>query len=532
MWQSDAVALFVARAQALLPAFQLTAANAPTIAAICHRLDGLPLAIELAAARIKLLAPEALLARLGSRLALLTGGARDVPARHQTLRATLDWSYRLLDRADQRLFARLAIFVGGYTLEAAETVCTAPSEQLSTVLEGLQTLLDNSMVQPVAGPADDRRFTMLEIIREYAGERLAACGEVEWLQAQHAAYYLALAEQAAPQLTGAAQVQWLGRLEHDHDNLRAALQWAMEHEDAETALRLATALARFWWLRGYLHEGRRWLEATLASAADDFPSLRGMALYWLGILAINQGDQARADAALARSVVVFETLHDSRGTALALNALGTVANRRGDYTRARAVYEESLALYRALGDGERVATLLNNLGFTLVLVGDLPAAHTHLTESWQIATAMDDTQGIAFVLTNLGWLALAEGDIETAQRMFTDSLTRFAALGDQRNTAEALEGLAEVAVARQAEREAAVLLGAASALRVGIGAPRPAYAEQRVAATMTRVQARLGHTALDVALRQGAALRYAEAVAYAVGTAAREEEREVGGLGS
>jgi len=213
---------------------------------------------------------------------------------------------------------------------------------------------------------------------------------------------------------------------------------------------------------------------------------------------------------------------------LALNAVGVVANRSGNYQRARAVYEASLALYRGLEDRERVATLLNNLGFTLVLMGDLPAAHAHLTESWQLATALDDMQGIAFVLTNLGWLALAEGDATTAHRMFTDSLERFAALGDQRNTAEALEGLAEVALARHAARDAAVLLGVASALRTGIGAPRPAYAEQRVAATMTQLRARLGQAALDTALREGAALAYAEAVAYALSTTISQDKRALG----
>jgi predicted ATPase len=263
--QYGAVALFVQRAQAVQPDFQVTDQNAAAVATICVRLDGLPLALELAASWVRLLTPAALLTRLSRRLTLLTGGARDLPARQQTLRATLDWSYSLLTAAEQRLFARLGVFVGGCTLEAAEAVCNAAGEGPLDVLEGIEALLDKSLLHRAEGPGDEPRVGMLETIREYAWERLAQRGEAETVQCAHAAYYLALAEEAAPQPFGATEMAWLDRLEREHDNLRAALAWYAQR-CAETGLRLAGHLAHFWALRGYVTEGRQRLEGLLAAA--------------------------------------------------------------------------------------------------------------------------------------------------------------------------------------------------------------------------------------------------------------------------
>jgi predicted ATPase len=303
--RSPAVALFMQRAAAIQPDFQLTKANAAAIAEICARLDGLPLAIELAAARVKLLPPAALLARLGRRLQILTGGPRDLPARQQTLRDTLDWSYRLLSADEQRLLRCLAVFSGGCTVDAAEA--TYPSVGDSShgvvakqevrpldVLDGMAALIDSSFVRQAELDGTEPRLVMLETIHEYGLERLAASGELEVVARQHAAYFLALAEEAEPKLMSAEQGRWLNRLERERDNLRAALRWALERGEMETALRLSGALGRYWFKHGYLSEGRRWLDEGLSGKSAVAPSARAKALTSAGLLAHYQGDLSRA----------------------------------------------------------------------------------------------------------------------------------------------------------------------------------------------------------------------------------------------
>jgi predicted ATPase/class 3 adenylate cyclase len=292
--QYEAVGLFVERARALKPDFKVTNESAPAVAEICVRLDGLPLAIELAAARITMLPPKAMLQRLTSRLKLLTGGARDLPERQRTLRATIEWSYALLDEGEQLLFGRLAVFSGGRTLEAIEAICDAEGDLPMDAFDGVSSLLDKSLIRQEEGPNGEPRFVMLETVHEFAREKLGESAEAEQIKRVHAEYFLTLAEEANPELKGPDQLQWLERLEVEHDNMRTALSWALERREAEVVLRLGGALWWFWSVRGYHSEGRRWLEEVLAMDGRGSPESRAMALAGAGTLASEQGDLDRA----------------------------------------------------------------------------------------------------------------------------------------------------------------------------------------------------------------------------------------------
>jgi predicted ATPase len=283
--QYEAVRLFIERAKSTKVDFEVTDENAPAVAEICVRLDGLPLAIELAAARIKMLPPKAMLQRLSGRLKLLTGGARDLPERQRTLRATIEWSYALLDEGEQLLFGRLAVFSGGRTLEAIEAICDAEGDLPVDAFDGVSSLLDKSLIRQEEGPNGEPRFVMLETVHEFAREKLQGSGEAEQIKRVHAEYFLTLAEEAYPELKGANQLQWLERLEVEHDNMRAALSWTLERKEVEVALRMGGALWGFWSARGYKSEGRGWLEEALAMDGRGSPEVRAMALAGVGSLA-------------------------------------------------------------------------------------------------------------------------------------------------------------------------------------------------------------------------------------------------------
>ncbi|HET9221921.1 MAG TPA: winged helix-turn-helix domain-containing protein, partial [Roseiflexaceae bacterium] len=371
--QLPVVALFVERAQAVQPVFTLNAENARAVAEICARLDGLPLAIELAAARIPVLPPQAMATRLSSRLALLTGGARDLPARQQTLRNTLDWSYDLLDAPTRMLFARLAVFVGGARLEAATAVLSAEDRELSaetpisvlspqsSVLDGLVILVDASLLQQRAEPSGEPRFVMLETIREYAWEQLERSGDLEPVRRRHALYYLALVEAAIPTPVRFHQRRWLDRLAREHGNLRVALEWAAERREAETLIRLVGSLWQFWHVHGHQRESRRWIEEALAQSSQVPPALRARALAGAGWLAYDQGEYEQATQYHDESLALFRGLHDRLGIAEALHGVGELALSQGEYTRACALFEESLALRAELGDAVGRAWSLNHL---------------------------------------------------------------------------------------------------------------------------------------------------------------------------
>ncbi|MBW3634744.1 MAG: tetratricopeptide repeat protein, partial [Chloroflexi bacterium] len=376
-----AIRLFVERAQAVKPDFALTETTAPDVAAICQRLDGLPLAIELAAARARVLAPAQLLARLDKRLKVLTGGHRDLPSRQQTLRAAIEWSHDLLDPDEQALFARLAVFSGGCTFEAAEAVCDGSGDLPFDVLDGLDSLTQKSLLRPEDGADGAPRFTMLETIREFGLERLDATGDADNLHRAHVDYYVTLAEEAEPQLTSPDQVAWLNRLGAEHDNFRSALGWLEQEDEDATRLRFVAALWRFWWMRGHLTEGRRWLERSLAEADDQLPAVLAHALGGAGILAESQGDYEQATDLHVKALHLLRLVGDQIGIAFSLTNLGIVADALGDYDRANDVHTQALAIWREAGDELGMASSLNELGTLAINRGDYEAAEELLSQS-------------------------------------------------------------------------------------------------------------------------------------------------------
>jgi len=355
--QYEAVGLFVERARAVKPDFSITNESAPAVAEICVRLDGLPLAIELAAARIKMLPSKAMLDRLGCRLKLLTGGARDLPERQRTLKATIEWSYALLDEGERTLFGRLAVFSGGRTLEAIEAICDAEGDLPVDVFEGVSSLLDKSLLRQEEGPNGQPRFVMLETVHEFAREKLGESAEAEEIKRVHAEYFLTLAEEVRPELKMANQLQWLESLEAEHDNMRAALTWALERKEVEVTLRMGGALWWFWSVRGYHSEGRRWLEEALAMDGRGSPEARAIALAGAGALAFDQGDLDRAQEACEEGLELLA--NEAREAKLnLLVCLGWVAWEREEHGRAAELFEEGLALSREMRDTWWIATSL------------------------------------------------------------------------------------------------------------------------------------------------------------------------------
>jgi predicted ATPase/tRNA A-37 threonylcarbamoyl transferase component Bud32 len=427
-----AVALFIQRAQATRPDFRLTEQNATAIAEICARLDGLPLAIELAAVRAKLLTPQAILTRLSNRLALLTGGPRDLPARQQTLRAAIDWSYQLLDEAEKALFARLAVFVGGRTLEAVERVIGGPQDTNDT-LDGLLSLLEKSLLWQREGLDGEPRFMMLDTIYEYAQERLVEQGEAEELRRRHATYFLELAETGQREFTGPQQKAWIERLDAEHDNLRAALRWTIEQADWETAARLAGALGRFWYVRGYLSEGRNWIEHILSSQSHLPADKRTHLVKWAGAFAWAQGDIKHARVRMEESLVYSRQTGDTALIGSAINNLGAIMSEQGDYAGAMALFEESLQIDRALGDLWRISLTLSNIGFTALYLGEYKRARALQLESLALRRQIKDVAGQALSLINLGLVPLHEGQPDEAIPIFHESIAVAQQLNDRRN---------------------------------------------------------------------------------------------------
>ncbi len=467
---APAVELFVQRAQAVRPDFALTDENAPAVASICSRLDGLPLAIELAAARIATLPPLALLARLDHRLDLLTCGARDLPDRQQTLRDTITWSYRLLAGEERALFRRLAVFPGGARLDAVATLCGSEVRP-DSALDRITVLLGHSLLRRESDPDGELRVTMLETIREYAHEQLHASNEIEATWRVHAAYVLALAETAEAALTGHQQTVWLTRLEAEHDNLRAVLSWAMACDEVETALRLAGSLWRFWQMHGHVREGRRWLDAALALPAPAAPASRGKVLNAAGVLSFQQGEYAASGALHREDLELRRALRDEPGIAQALNNLGVVARNAGDIAAAQALHEESLAIRRALGDRWGVAQALNNLGVVARMQGDLTRAEALHEESLAIRRELGDKRGMVVALIYQGLVARAREDHAAAHAWYAEGLASVWALGNLPLIAEALEGIAIAITGIGDTERAARLFGAAETLRDSLGVP-------------------------------------------------------------
>ena len=454
--QAEAMQLFAQRARAAKADFTLTDENAPAVAEICIRLDGLPLAIELAAARVRLLPPQKMLAQLDQRLEFLTGGPRDFPARYRTLRGTIDWSHGLLDSGEKTLFRRLGVFVGGCSLEAAETVCSTPGDL--DVLGGLEGLVDQNLVQQ-AETGGEPRFAMLETLREYALERLAGSEEAEAIREQHARFFLALAEEAEPHLFGGKSVAWLNRLEVEHGNLRAALAWSLD-ANIEVGLRLAGALGRFWHHRGYHSEGRNWLETVLTrseAAGAGLDHLRAKAYNRAGHLSWFQRDMAAAHSLQERSVALWREVGDERGLAVALCDFGAAVYGRGDLARARRLLEESVTLFRRTDDLPGLALALFWRGHLAYIARHYESARASAEESMALARQVGDINTVAGPTSTLGRIAFDRGDYAAAQSFLEQSLAMWQQTGDEPGKAIALRCLGDISYTRADYGRARVL---------------------------------------------------------------------------
>ncbi|MFL5589448.1 MAG: LuxR C-terminal-related transcriptional regulator [Ktedonobacteraceae bacterium] len=484
-----AIALFIQRAQTVKPTFVLSEDNAAVIAQICIRLDGLPLSLELAAARSKLLSPQALLGRLNHRLAVLTGGRQDAPTRQQTLRDTISWSYDLLTAQEQRCFRRLAIFVGGCTLEAAEAICSRDADLSLPAIDLVASLLDKSLLQQSDRAGDESRLLMLETIREYALERLADSGELEATEQTHARYYLSIAEQSEPELFGHQQRLWMGRLTWDAENLRAALQWSQTHQRKEQLLRLAGNLGHFWYMCGRFSEAKLWLETALQEVAPDVAiSARIKALYSVTLIASHLGQSdllfVRAGECLtlarqngdsrgfviaswslvhhllaggdiigahaqAEETLTFVKAHapaEDRWTlACALNAFGSVVLSQGDYTQAQHLYERAIALFKEAGDLWLYGELHLFLANVYWAQGNKTKAQTFLKEGLAIHDQVGNAWVTGWFVSLFGEIALRQGDIPRARFLLEAGLKRHQQLGDQQGQALIYALLAQAA---------------------------------------------------------------------------------------
>ncbi len=467
----SSVQLFMERAQAAVPAFELTQANCAAVAAICRRLDGLPLALELAAARMRSLSPTEVLARLDHILPLLVGGSRDLPSRHQTMRETINWSHELLGPAEQAIFRRLSIFASGWTLAAAEEVTAWREIAVEDVVDLISALVEQSLVVVDTTSDNATRYRMLEPIRQFAARRAEEAGEWETLADQHLGWCLSLAQQAAKEMIGPAQQQWLDRLEREHDDMRAALAWCEQDRSRSTSgLRLATALWRFWETRGYLTEGRRWMEHAITAAPDAPTILRGEAFNVAGNLAFDQGDYPRASTLIETSLTLRREIGDMRGIGLSLNDLANVYLGQGEYERASTLYAEALALFREHATEWEIAIALHNTGMTLGYRGEYVRAFELLEEALAIWEEIGEMSLRARVVDVMGEISRRQGDLDRAQRWHEASLTLRQQVGDTRGTALTLNNLGKVARYRGDYAEATRLIEESLQLRQMIGA--------------------------------------------------------------
>ena len=550
--QNSAVELFAQRATAVWPDFAITSENAPAVQEICLRLDGLPLAIELAAARTKVLSPSGLLERLECPLQFLTGGARDLPERQQTLRKTIDWSHGLLDESERKLFRRLSAFVGGCTLEAVEAVCNTSRDLGMDLFEGLSSLVHKNLVQRVDRAEAEPRFAMLETIREYALELLNGSGEESAVRRSHAAYCLVVAEEGNPELSPADRARWLAQCDVEIDNFRSALDWLFQTLDLEWGLRLSVALFRFWDMREHLTEGRARLETVLLLAGSDRSKERARVSLFLGALASAQGDYPAAKTVLEKSLCLYEELGDQSGIAASLNALAVSARDRGDYSAAQSNFERSLACWRMLSDQLAIARCLHNLANVVKVRGDYPRARWALREAadifeqlgdrtgaaWSInqqgdvARAQDDIGaarelyqralsafrkagdpwGSARSLTDLAYIDCEQGDHLAARTAFREALEIFAGLGHRRGAARALEGAACLALAQGHAEHALKLAAAAAHLRQLINAPLPPAEQSKLDQTLLPAWKSLTEAEGKRAWTEGSAMSLEEAI--------------------
>jgi DNA-binding CsgD family transcriptional regulator/tetratricopeptide (TPR) repeat protein len=514
--QSEAVRLFVDRAMACVPAFAVTDQNAAAVLHICTQLDGIPLAIELAAARMKILAVEQIAARLEDRFRLLTGGSRTNPPRHRTLQAAIEWSYDLLSEKERLVWRRLSVFAGEWTLEAADAICSGTDVQAADILELLSQLVDKSLVMVDLRPGETR-YRLLETMRQFAREKLVEAGEVAQVRRCHRDWYLGLAERVDPKLRGPEQGVWLERLETEHDNLRTALEWsAAEPGHPDTELRLAGALRWFWFIHGHWTEGRGWLEHALSRSDDARPTFLPKVLHGAAMLARFQGDHDRALALCERGLALSRELGDKESIVWFLIWLGAVALHQSDYDRAGALFAESLPLSRALEDKWLIIMTLANLGVVARLRGDYEQAAALQTESLALGREVGDRWRIAFSLASLGLVALQMGDRDRAAVLYRESLALCKEIQDRWIVHDCLDGLALVASAQGQYDHAARLLGAAGTLREILG--YHPFAIDRVGHEkhVASVQAGLSDPAFAAAWAEGEAMTLGQAIEHAL----------------
>jgi predicted ATPase/class 3 adenylate cyclase/Tfp pilus assembly protein PilF len=560
--QAEVVRLFVERAQAVKPDFVATEGNVHAIVSVCRRLDGLPLAIELAAARIRILSPQALMSRLESSLKILTGGAEDLPPRQRTLRNAIEWSYDLLGAEEKDVFALLSVFQGGCTVEAAEALVSATCDEMDAAttqpdaLDLVSSLVDKNLLRQSEADNGEARLSILQTLREYATERLEQSGRIHAARRLHAEYYFALAERAKPNLTGQEQRAWLDQLDIEHDNLRSALEWA-RHENITMLVCMSGALRQFWTVRGYLTEGRHWLEVALANALergnDVPPAMQAEVRAGASVMALDQGDYDHATILMQQNLDSYRQLGDRRNEAYSLSQMAVVATHRGHYQQSQELFEESLRLRRAIEDKEGVAASLNNLGHVVTILGEHPRAQLLLEESLAIFRAigqrrgesislnnlgrvahlqgntglarsryeesllikreLSDKVGIASSLSKLGAVAQSEGDYERAGKLYYESLTLFHSAGDRQSAIPSLLGLAEVARISGHSSRAGYLIGLVQALLEATGGALDPAAGQEYEHIKASVKADLGEAAWEAASSRGRTWTLEQAIA-------------------
>lgn len=554
----EAVRLFVERAGTVQPTFTLTDQNAWTVAQICGRLDGIPLAIELAAARVKVLPVAQILGRLEDRFRLLTSGGSGALQRQQTLRAAVDWSYELLEPKEQQLFQRISVFAGGLFLEAAEAVCSGDGIEEDGILDLLEHLVDKSLLIPEEGSEGTARYRLLETLRAYGRERLQHAGRWQAFEARHETFYRALAEQAAPELTGAMQASWLNRLQEEHDNLRQAIETAHEREESSTELSMTASLWRFWWTRGFWQEGHRRISRALDSAGAEtrrdpvrVSALHGGAvlarclgdyvtahdrieaciaiaretgdregLAWslkeLGNLAYVKGDHGAAKIAYEESLVHCRAIDDRHGMAGVLHNLGSVALGQEDYARARQLYEESLTLERELGDRTGEAITLNGLGTAARFQGDDAAALSYHEQGLALQRELDERSGIAYSLGELGLLAANALDFGRGRAHLAESLAILRDMGDRQGIADGLERCAALEFREDLPERALMLYGASRALREALGAEASPSDRRRIQEDLSALWDDLGADGAAAVFAKGRAMSLERAIQLAM----------------
>lgn len=520
--ESEAVRLFVERARAVKIDFGLTAENAPIVAQICQRLDGIPLAIELAAARIKLLKVDHLAKRLDDRFNLLTTGSRTALPRQQTLRATINWSYDLLPEPARVMFRRLSVFAGGFTLNAAEQICSDESAPPPVVLEMLGLLVDRSLVI-VEPRREEERYRQLETIRAYAREKLIESNEADQMRRRHFDFFLRFVEASQPDLWGAAEQVWLDRLEAEQDNLRAALQWSLERGDYEQLLRLAGALGWFWYVRSNFVEGRRWLDQALAHCDTCVPAVRARGLDRAGTLAVLQGDYVRASECLSAALSLYVASGDSKGRAWVLLQLSNTAFYRGNYAEAMATARQSLLLSEQMGRRGYIASMQLYTGIIAYYQGDDAQAKELIKQSLPVLQEFRDGVAVARAFHTLGLVARRRGHLAEAGTLFEKSLNMAQEKGSRLDVAQAFEGLAGVACAQGQSERAVRLFGAAETARQVIGTPLPHGIRMDFDRDLAMTRAQLDTSTFEEAWAAGRSMTLEQAVEYARTTTVVQE---------